>query len=141
MSGIAKKVETQERKVADLERELAKARIELDVWREAVTLEGRKQSSNGAATNGHGHQPKRRGKAKGAISGAWKSLLGLMVDAGNNPMDYEAIHKMSKKAGMEVEINSIRERARAYAKEGILDKDAAGLRVSKQAIEKYELSA
>jgi hypothetical protein len=62
-----------------------------------------------------------------------------MVEAGNKAADYATIQKFSRVAGMDVEMSSIRERARAYAREGHLNKGVSGFRVSPEAIERFGL--
>jgi hypothetical protein len=157
MDKLDREIQAMEREVANAERALAKAKLELATLRRAASLRPSAGvvvgHANGIAAPKPANQAthsefkldgnvveKRRGKAKGAISAEWQKLLGLMSAAGNEPKGYADIHELAPRAGIHSDLHSIRERIRAYVREGHIEANAPGIfRVSRQAIERYGL--
>jgi hypothetical protein len=80
-----------------------------------------------------------RGKAKGTISNQWRTVMGHLVEQGNQALPYDLWTVAAQKCGYTLDVKAVRDwlRRGVGAQQGFIERHGDTYRVSALAIEKF----
>lgn len=141
-------IDAAKRAVADAERKLEMGRVMLAALEKAASL--RPRHSNGVVRHasavdfdslGHQRIAVARGKAPGALSTQWRSIMQNVVTAGNSPLTPDLWALTATEGGYPMDTKTARDwlRRAASSEFGFIVRDGDAYRVSDAAIERFSL--
>lgn len=136
---VEAEISARENEVARLRESIVLANVELAAFEKAASL--RPVGSTGGdddASDSSDGEGRRRGRQQGAISRAWRNALGYL-HLTEDRFDYEKMLSTAQGCGINTSLASIRDRARDYVKQGLLEGSAEeGFRVTEKAASQFK---
>ena len=120
---VEAEISAREAEVVRLRESIALATVELAAFEKAAMLRPlptNAQADDDVSDASDGSDGKRRGRQRGSISHAWRKTLGHLHITGER-FDYEKMLHVAQNHGISSSLASIRDRARDYVNQGILE--------------------